>query len=344
MPDPVQPADAVHPCSLEPFPRGVMSCLRLRWRLGRMKRSTALAKPSSSLEVVTCVASCCTSSAGVGHGNAQAALGEHEHVVRLVADRGDLAGRDVQEAGHPGDHGALVGARMRHVQVVGLRARGRDLLGERLLRIGLTARDRIQVVADPDDLDHVVQQSIETGNHRRRELDGPLLPRDMRRVLLLDEPVLAPVDPYRQAVRCNGRDDTSGDAGRQDVLLDDRHVGSDEHAAVETRDGRGQGQRLDQHRHPARRASAGDGKGDSGVVETWTASMARRVRTLSCVRSVPSTSAISRRTCGVSARDRSFGASVIDFCLPLHLDPSERQLASILSVSADWPRLRRRAR
>jgi hypothetical protein len=65
-------------------------------------------------------------------------------------------------------------------------------------------------------------------------------------------------------------------SGRQAVLFDDRHVGPDENPAVEACNGRPQGERLDQHRHAARRPAAGDGKGNPNRIQR----LHRRLRAL----------------------------------------------------------------
>ncbi len=43
---------------------------------------------------------------------------------------------------------------------------------ELLLHRGLAARDLVVVVADADDLDHPIEETVVAGHHRRLKLDG----------------------------------------------------------------------------------------------------------------------------------------------------------------------------
>src|ERR1700722_6539647 len=63
--------------------------------------------------------------AGVAHGDAEAGVSEHEDVVGLVADRGDLLGGDLVGPGQVLGHGALVGVGVGDVAVERLSACGR---------------------------------------------------------------------------------------------------------------------------------------------------------------------------------------------------------------------------
>src|ERR1700722_5572138 len=58
--------------------------------------------------------------ARVTHGDAESRAGEHEHVVGLVADRGDLFRRDLVGLREVPDHDALVGLGMGDIGVVRL--------------------------------------------------------------------------------------------------------------------------------------------------------------------------------------------------------------------------------
>src|SRR5579872_2817186 len=58
--------------------------------------------------------------AGLAHGDADAALFEHEDVVGLVADGGDFVGGNLQQVRHDFYDFAFVGFRMRHVEIVRL--------------------------------------------------------------------------------------------------------------------------------------------------------------------------------------------------------------------------------
>ena len=113
----------------------------------------------------------------------------------------------------------------------------------------------------------------------------------MRRRRVVDEPVAAAVDPDIHAVAADELDRAARDIGGEDVLFNDRHVGSDEGAAVEGRDRGLERQRLDQHGHAAGRPPAGDREADARLVQAMDRRRARSVRTLSSVTSVPSTSA-----------------------------------------------------
>ena len=83
----------------------------------------------------------------------------------------------------------------------------------------------------------------------------------------------------------------SGDIGGKHMLCHDGHVGLDEDAAIEAGNRRPQRQRLDQHRHAARRPAAGDRKGNARGLERLHGRAARGVSTFSAVTRVPSTSA-----------------------------------------------------
>lgn len=61
-----------------------------------MNCSTAFAKPSSSLLVVTRLAARWTSWLGIAHRDGQSRVGEHQYVVGHVADRGDLVGGNLE--------------------------------------------------------------------------------------------------------------------------------------------------------------------------------------------------------------------------------------------------------
>ena len=108
---------------------------------GRMNWSTALAKPSSSWDVVTCVACRRTLLARIAHRDAQAAPLEHQHVGGLIADRRDGLHRDFQVSRQPLDDRAFVGRGVRDVKVVRLRPRGGDLRAERFLKRRFTRGD-----------------------------------------------------------------------------------------------------------------------------------------------------------------------------------------------------------
>ncbi len=144
-------------------------------------------------------------------------------------------------------------------------ARVRELLSQRRL----APRDLLVIVAHTGDLDHVIEAGPEIGNDLRRELDHRLLVLDMRRMRIADQPVRAGIDPRIETVLQDDLDRLFRAFDRKDVLFDDRHVGLDEDRAVESADRRLERQRLDQHRHAARRPPARDGKRDSCVLNRF---------------------------------------------------------------------------
>ena len=89
---------------------------------------------------------------------------------------------------------------MGDVEIVGLRTSRRRVCAERVLGILFATRDQVVIVAYADDLDGAVEHAFEIRNDGRGELDGPLLPRDMRRMGVTDKPVVAAIDPHIHAV------------------------------------------------------------------------------------------------------------------------------------------------
>ena len=147
-----------------------------------MNWSTALAKPSSSWDVVTCVACRCTSSFALPMAmlrplglNIGTSLGWSPIVAMAVH-------RDFQVSRQPLDDAAFVGRGVRHVKVVRLRPRGGDLRAERFLKRRFTRGDFVVVVADADDLDDApdVSTPSKVGHHDRLGLDGGCLAIDAR--------------------------------------------------------------------------------------------------------------------------------------------------------------------
>ena len=104
--------------------------------------------------------------AGIAHCDAETAFAKHQHVVRHVADRGDLVGRDREKLRQRRDDGAFVGVRVGDVEIVGLRAGRRRFCAERGLGILFAARDQLEIVAYADDLhraaEHVLRNSSTT--------------------------------------------------------------------------------------------------------------------------------------------------------------------------------------
>ena len=89
---------------------------------------------------------------GIAHGNAETAPLEHRDIVAAVADDGDLRQRNGQQLRDFRQRRAFVGERMGDVEVVGLRTRDGGLIGERGTQIALTACEKLEIVADADDL------------------------------------------------------------------------------------------------------------------------------------------------------------------------------------------------
>src|SRR5581483_7261834 len=85
--------------------------------------------------------------ARVPHRDRQPRAGEHQHVVRLVSQRRDPLLGDLVLPTEVPRHRALVRLGVRDVEVVGLRARGRDLLSEARARRGLGLGDVVELVA-----------------------------------------------------------------------------------------------------------------------------------------------------------------------------------------------------
>ena len=191
---------------------------------------------------------------------------EHQHVAGHVADGRDLLEGDAQHARVEAHHHPLVGVGVRDVEVVGLRARRRHVRAHPLPQLGLGARHQRVIVADADDLHRPVEHAAQIADHRRRELHRVLLVRDVGRGRVADEPVGAAVHPDVEARREQvvrrpppPRPAAAGTAATTVVRSGWTNI-----AAVERGDRRGEPERPDQHRHPARRPPAGDRQRDAG--------------------------------------------------------------------------------
>src|SRR6202042_393702 len=90
---------------------------------------------------------------------------------------------------------ALVGVRVGDVQVVRLGPGGGDVVAELVVGGGRGAGDRVEVVADPDQLGDVLGEPVEAGHHLRVELDGGRLPGDVGALGVGHVPVRSLVDP-----------------------------------------------------------------------------------------------------------------------------------------------------
>ena len=158
---------------------------------------------------------------------------------------------------------------MGDVEIIGLRTGRRRFCAERVLGILFAARDQIVIVAYAHDLDGAAEHCFEILHDGRGELDGPLLARDMGRIGVTNKPVLAAIDPHIHAVLEDDLQRAPCGIGGQHVFFHDGHVGLDENPAVESGNRRPQRQRIDQHRHAARRPAARDRKGDAGAIKLF---------------------------------------------------------------------------
>ena len=161
---------------------------------------------------------------------------EHQDVVRHVADRGDLLGRDrVALRQEPCDR-ALVRERVRDVEVVRLRAGRRDAVAELVVRSRSSGRHRIVIVAHTNDLGDTALHAVEVVDHGRLELHRLGLAVHVRAVGIDHEPVRPTVEPGVEAERCEQLHGATDQLVRDDPVLDDAHVGLDDEPAVERRD------------------------------------------------------------------------------------------------------------
>jgi hypothetical protein len=192
---------------------------------------------------------------------------EHEHVVGLVADRGDAVHGDLQVARQPLQHHALVGGGWRDVEVVRLRARRGDQRPEALLDRGFAGRDAGMVLADADDLHHAAEDVLERGDDDRVALDRSRLAGDARSLQGSDVPIGRSEEEDVQAVGLDHVDQRGQQVVRQHPLVEDRQVRKHDDAAVERRHRHRQAERLDERPHPERGAPAGDGEDDPTLAQ-----------------------------------------------------------------------------
>src|SRR5260370_7059357 len=95
---------------------------------------------------------------------------------------------------------------MRHIKVVGLRARRGNMRPAGLLNILLTFRNAIVVVADADNLRYAAEQSRKRLDHRWRKLHGPLLASDVSCVRVANKPSSVRVHPTIYTMALDGLD------------------------------------------------------------------------------------------------------------------------------------------
>lgn len=156
---------------------------------------------------------------------------------------------------------------MGHIEVVGLRAGGRDMLAELRASRDRGRLDDLVVIADPDDLGGALLEPVEAGDERGRELHRPALAIHVRPLHVADVPVGTPVDPDAEAERLHQRDDRGHHLRGNDLLFDDGHIRVDDETTVEGGEFSGQRQGLDDHGHAAWWSPAGHREEDACVVE-----------------------------------------------------------------------------
>ena len=103
-------------------------------------------------------------------------------------------------------HGALVRVLVGDVEIIGLRPARRRALAECRLGVGFAALHLVEIVADADDLGDLLKLLANVRHDLRLEFDRPGFARDMRRVGLGDQPVIAAVDPGVETVRADELD------------------------------------------------------------------------------------------------------------------------------------------
>src|SRR4029079_19432386 len=163
--------------------------------------------------------------------NREAGALEHQDVVRLVSNRGDLARRNAQLARQVVEDKSLVGVTVSHVEIIGLRARGGSAAPERLLHVALALAHAVKIVAHPDDLDgsrqHVV---VERLHNFGAETSGAALAVDGWRLWVANQPLVASIDPAIKAVADDQVERLLGGIERQQLLLDDGQIRMHEEA------------------------------------------------------------------------------------------------------------------
>src|SRR5262249_30305482 len=130
-----------------------------------------------------------------------------------------------------------------------------------------TARNRIQVITDSDDLHDPGKQAVERGDYSGWELHGCRFAIHVWGFCGTDVPIRAAVNPNIETACQKGVDDVGYNVVGQQPLVNYRKVWVHYHAPVECGHRHLQPKGLNQHAHAARRSSAGDKKSDAALVE-----------------------------------------------------------------------------
>src|SRR5215470_7182677 len=96
-----------------------------------------------------------------------------------------------------------------------------------------TPSNRIEVIADSDDLHDTVEQAVERRNDGGGKLHGCRFAIYMRRLCRTDVPIRTAVNPNIETVRQKDLDDFRHNVVWQRTLVSYRKVGVYDHAAVE---------------------------------------------------------------------------------------------------------------
>ena len=120
--------------------------------------------------------------------------------------------------------------------------------------------NRIEIVAHANYFRDVTCQTLEIRYHRRRKFHRPFFAVDVRAVTFVYEPIGAPVNPSVEPVLSHRLHCRLDHLRLEHTLFDDGQVWLDKHAAIESSNRCGEGQRRDQHFHATRRTAAGNRK------------------------------------------------------------------------------------
>ncbi|MGY4402262.1 hypothetical protein ACVIYL_003065 [Bradyrhizobium sp. USDA 3315] len=134
--------------------------------------------------------------AGISYSNGKAARAKHEHVIRHVPDCGNLARSNIEKLGQGGHDCSLVGFWISHIKIVGLRTSSARSLAQSALSDFFAICHQLKVIGDTDYLHSSNQLFVAEGRHNIcLEPYHRRLARNMRSVLVADEPVIRGVYP-----------------------------------------------------------------------------------------------------------------------------------------------------